>query len=404
VSKMNRPGMWILVFLTAVGMLFTFVIIVLPVIMKSTATRLHPQPASAPSVTSPVPTPQWTEAIERGRQAMRASLSERNLPGLSVAVAVDGNLVWAEGFGWSDIEKRRPVTPDTRFRIGTASKVLTSAGVGVLLEKGRLRLDDDIQKHVPEFPPKQWPVKLRHLMAHTAGVGTDSGDEGPLFSQHCERPVEALPAFAERNLRFEPGTEYRYSKYGWILVSAATETAAKEPFLTFMQNQVFKPLGMNDTKAESASTDIPNRASFYFPRFGSDPRYGLHPMRDLELSCYAGSMVFLSTPSDMVRFGLAMSGGKLLKPETVRLLQTSQVLSSGKQTGYGLGWDLETVTLAGKPTVAIGHDGDSLGGDAVSFMTFPEHGIVVAVMSNISYAETPAVALKVAEAFVRQVQ
>src|SRR6266852_5050138 len=101
-------------------------------------------------------------------------------------------------------------------------------------------------------------------------------------------------------------------------------------------------------------------------------------MRPHNLSCYAGSMAFLSTPSDLVRFGLAINSGKLLQPATVRVLQTSQHLTSGQETGYGLGWDLETVTPAGAPTQAIGHDGESRGGMVGSLMTFREPGIVVA--------------------------
>ena len=109
-----------------------------------------------------------------------------------MAVGVGGDIVWAEGFGLADLEKRTPVTPDTQFRIGTASVSLTSTAVGLLLEKGRLNLDDEIQTYVPAFPKKQWPVTLRQLMGHLAGIRTDSGDEGPLFSstangrsKHC---------------------------------------------------------------------------------------------------------------------------------------------------------------------------------------------------------------------------
>jgi CubicO group peptidase (beta-lactamase class C family) len=346
--------------------------------------------------------------------------------------------VWAEGFGWADIETHVPVTPDTRFRIGTASTVLTSAAAGVLLEKGRLTLDDEIQTYVPQFPKKQSAVTLRQLMAHVGGLGTDGGNEGPLFRQRCERPVEALQHFAQDPLLFEPGTHYRHSKYGWILVSAAVEAAADQPFLTFMGEQIFQPLGMDNTGAESATEENPERvgepaedapfltlirwmileplgmggakakpatdpATVYFPGFGYDPlvRYGLHVMPPHNLSCYAGAMAFFSTPSDLVRFGLAMNGGTLLQPATVRLLQTSQQLASGQETGYGLGWDLDTVTLAGEPTQATGHDGALLGRRVVSLMMFREAGIVVAVMSNISYADTSALALKVAEAFAQ---
>ena len=385
----------------AVGLLLT-AILGLWQYMKATATPLHPSAQEVRSVTQFTPVRRWTDAVEQGRQLVRTGITEQNLPGLSVAVGVGGDIVWAEGFGLADLEKRTPVTPDTQFRIGTASVSLTSTAVGLLLEKGRLNLDDEIQTYVPAFPKKQWPVTLRQLMGHLAGVRTDSGDEGPLFAQHCERPVEALPAFEKPSLLFEPGTQFRYSSYGWILMSAAVEAAAGEPFQAFMRKQIFDPLAMDDTMADSAADPIPDRATPYFPRFAADPRYGPDPMRPIDYSCYSGASVFVSTPSDLVRFAMAVSSGKLLQPATVQLLQTSQRLASGQETGYGLGWDLETASLVGKETHLAGHDGDSLGGMVASFMTFPEYGIVVAVTSNTSYADTYSVAVKIAQAFAEQ--
>jgi CubicO group peptidase (beta-lactamase class C family) len=184
--------------------------------MSFAPSDLHPTQKAITSVRHSEPSPQWSEAVNRARRTVRAGLAEQNLPGLSVAVGVGGGVVWAEGFGWADIETRAPVTPDTRFRIGTASTMLTSAAAGVLLEKGRLRLDGEIQTYVPQFPKKQWSVTLRHLMAHV-GVATDGGDEGPLFAHRCERPLEALEHFAEGELLFEPGTQYRHSKLDQFL-------------------------------------------------------------------------------------------------------------------------------------------------------------------------------------------
>jgi serine beta-lactamase-like protein LACTB, mitochondrial len=398
----RRTETWLALIVLVIG-LVPVAILALWGYINATATPLHPNPQDTPSMRHSASSSKWADAVEHGRQIVRAALTEQNLPGLSVAIGVDGDIVWAEGFGWADLEKRVPISPDMKLRIGTASKALTSAAVGLLLEDGRLKLDDVIQAYVPAFPEKEWPVTLRQLMGHLAGIRNDGGDEGPLLSMRCERPVEGLHAFSERPLLFEPGTEYRYSSYGWILVSAAVEAAADEPFLTFMRKRIFEPLGMDDTMAESATKEIPNRATFYFPRFAADPRYGLHLMRDIDLSCYAGSMAFLSTPSDLVRFGLAIHGGKLLQPATVQLLQTSQRLTSGKETGYGLGWDLENVTLAGEQTRVIGHDGESLGGMVASLMTFRDRGIVVAVTSNISYADTASIGLKIAEAFATRV-
>lgn len=396
----NRTETWIALIVAGIGVLLA-VILGIHTYVRATATPLHPEPQNVPSTADADPPPVWAGAAERGRQIVRGALTEQNLPGVSVAVGVGGEVVWAEGFGWADLERRVPVAPHLRFRIGTASTVLSSAAAGLLLEKGRLNLDAEIQAYVPEFPRKEWPVTLRQLMGHVAGVRTDGGDEGPLLSQRCERPVDALPAFAERALLFEPGTRHRYSSYGWILVSAAVEAAASEPFLIFMRKQVFEPLGMKDTMADSATEPIPDRVTPYFPRYAADPRYGLHLMRPLDFSCYAGSSAFLSTPSDLVRFGLAINAGKLLQPGTVQLLQTSQRLASGEETGYGLGWDIQTVTLAGEQTRVVGHDGELLGGMVASLMTFREPGIVVAVTSNISYADTFAIGSNIAEAFAR---
>jgi CubicO group peptidase (beta-lactamase class C family) len=124
-------------------------------------------------------------------------------------------------------------------------------------------------------------------------------------------------------------------------------------------------------------------------------------MRPLDYSCYAGSGVFVSTPSDLVRFGMAIHSGKLLQPATVQLLQAPQRLASGEDTGYGLCWDFETVTVAGKQTRVNGHDGELLGGISSSLLTLPEHGITVSVISNISYADTFSLAVKIAEAFAQ---
>ncbi len=399
----SRTETWAALIVVGVGVLLAGILGVWGYI-SATSTPLHPSPQEVPSMTDSAPLPKWAAAVEQGRQIARAGLAEQNLAGLSVAVGIGAEIVWAEGFGWSDLENRVPVTPETRFRIGTASKALTSAAVGLLLEKGRLNLDDVIQMDVPEYPQHPWPVTLRQLMADVAGVPNDGGDEGPLFTKRCERPVDALQYLSgyERELLFEPGTQYHGSSYGWILVSAAVEAASGEPFLTFMRKQVFEPLGMNDTVADSVTEPIPNRATPYFPRFAADPRYGLHLMRPLDYSCYAGSSAFLSTPSDLVRFAIAINSATLLQPATVHAFQTSQRLASGEETGYGLGWDLETATLAGEHTPLVGHDGEALGGMVASFMTLPEHGIVVSVTSNTSYADTFAVAVRIAQIFAEQ--
>jgi CubicO group peptidase (beta-lactamase class C family) len=394
----SRKQKWLLAIAVPPVLLGLFVV-GLFVYVNATARPLHPDPKGVQSVTQWSPSPKWAGAVDQGQQVARANLVQQNLPGLSVAVGAGGDVVWAEGFGWADLEKRVAVAPGMRFRTGGVSMALTSAAVGRLLEKERLHLDAEIQTYVSSFPEKQWPVTLRHLMGHLAGVRKDGGDEEPLFSERCERTADGLKRFAETPLQFEPGTRRQYSTLGWILVSAAVESAAKEPFFTFMRTGIFKPLGMADTTPDSATDPVPDRVTFYYPRFGGDTRYGPELAREGSYSCFAGAGAFLSTPSDLVRFGLAIDGGTLLQPATVKLLQTRQRLASGEETGDGLGWDLETVAIAGQSAAMAGYDGGFFIGGSTSLMTFPERGLVVAVATNTSFADTKSIALKIAQAF-----
>jgi CubicO group peptidase (beta-lactamase class C family) len=399
-AKKIRKETWITLIVLAAGIPIAGLAGVL-MYMNVTAARLHPNPQEVTSVMHATPSARWAGAAEDARQRVRAGISSQNAPGLSVAVAMNQELIWAEGFGWANVESRTPVTPDTRFRIGHTSKALTAAAVGLLLERRRLRLEDEIQVSVPAFPKKQWPITLRQLMGHLAGVRHYLGEEADVPAGHCDRASDGLATFANDPLLFEPQSEARYSTYGWILVSAAVEAAANEPFFTFMRTQVFAPLGMNDTMPDSGpvSATIPNLARFYFPRFSGDNEFGQVVARAIDYSCFMGAGAFLSTPSDLVRFGIAMGSGALLQPDTVRVLQTTQQLASGKDTEYGLGWTVESFPLAGQPTQLVSHASRSLVGGSTSFMIFPERGIVVAVTSNTSYANLRAIALDVAAAF-----
>jgi len=408
----RRIPLWLLL-VAAVLMLPVAAILTLWAYKTITAPTLHPDPQHIPSSTGPIPSAAHADAANRARQIVRQALIDQNLPGMSVAVGVDDRIEWAEGFGWANVDNHVAVEPATLFRVGDASKVLTSAAVGTLLEKNAVHLDDEIQNYVPEFPKKPWPVRLRQLMADTAGVTTDHDGEAPLsnppsgegaVARNCEVTVDGLHLdnFATRDLLFEPGTSYQSSTYGWVLVSAAIEAAAHQSFFPFMRTQIFDRLGMSNTRVDVATEDIPKRASFYFPLFGlaESTKYGPKPARLGDYSCYAGAAAFLSTPADLVKFSLAVNGARLLSRETVRVLQSPQRLSSGKEIDHGLGWDLETVSLAGDASHMVGYNskGGFIGG-VTSLMTFPERHLVVVVMANESYADTKSVALNIAQAF-----
>ena len=364
-----------------------------------TISPVHTDSAAVPSTAS-AQEQRYSGALEEARRLARSLLVEENLPGLSVAVAVDGEIVWAEGFGWADVEHRTPVTPITRFRLGAASKPLTAAAVALLHDRGRIDLDAPVQRYVPAYPEKPWTVTTRQLMGDVAGVHRIRGDNNDLVpGRHCASLDEALSIFAGEPLLFRPGTEYRYSIYGWVLASAVVAGAAGEPFPAFMTREVFEPLGMESTVLEEAD-EVPD-TSFYSPRSFMRTGLGVEDAPLMDYSCFAGAGAFLSTPSDLVRFGSAMLKPGLLKAQTIALLHTPLRLESGTSTEYALGWKVDSVQLAGAPVRMLGHRGSPVGG-TTSLMTFPDLGLVIAAASNVTHARGVApLGLKVAEAFAR---
>ncbi len=396
-SKSRIPR-WVSFPLMGLGLLVVF-IPSLFLYMAATAKKVHPVAENIPSVTHATPLAPWASPVERARRLTVASLAEENIAGLSVAVGMNGEIVWAEGFGFADVEKSIPVEPDDKFRIGSAAIPLTSAAVGLLVDEGKVKFDDEIQAHVLDFPQKQWPMTVRQVMGHIGGVHGEDPDNGVLTTGHCDKTSDAVKRFAKDDLSGQPGTEFQFSVFGWVLLSAVVEDAAEKPFTEFMQDRVFRPLGMNDTVKDATPDPIPGEVPLYYPRFRADPKYGLDPFHRFDYSCFAGSAGYLSTPSDLVRFGMAINSGKLVKPETVKLMQTSQKLASGAETGYGLGWQVKNVALAGKQVLAAGHDGDIFFGHVATLLTFPDTGLTVAVTSNTAFANTDALAEKIAQEF-----
>ena len=363
---------------------------------------VHPDPAAVPA-TPGVHTERYSDAIEESRRLAHALLLQDNLPGVSVAVARDGQIVWTEGFGWADVEDRVPVTPRTQFRLGSVSKTLTAAAVALLYERGRINLDAPVQTYVPAYPQKQWTVTTRQLMGDVAGVHRirgDNNDNPP--GDHCANLDQALATFAGEPLLFEPGTRYRFSTYGWILVSAVAEAAAKEPFPTFLAREILDPLGMASTVVVDGA-EVPDITSFYIPRASMQTKLGVRKVSRTDNSCLAGAGAFFSTPSDLVRFGSAMLKPGLLKAETIALLQTPLHLQAGPSTDFALGWKVQRVELAGGPARMVAHRATP-NGSTVALLMFPDYGVVVAAASNISPAEdVDATCREIAEAFAKAV-
>jgi CubicO group peptidase (beta-lactamase class C family) len=333
----------------------------------------------------------FASAVERGRFIMQELVQRAGVPGLGVAVGVEGRVVWSEGFGFADLEQGVPATRLTRFRVGSVSKPITAAALGLLVERGQLDLDLPVQRYVPTFPEKRWPVTSRALAGHLSGVRHYLGDE-TYGSRRYDTVLEGLAIFQDDTLLFEPGTRFSYSSYAWNLLSAAVEGASGQSFLTFMDANVFEPLGLDHIVADHTDSLVPYRTRFY-----ERTRAGgvLHaPYVDNSYKWAGGG--FLSTAEDLVRFGMAHLEPGFLRPETVALLWTSQYTNEGNPTGYGIGWFTGTDHDERR---IVYHGGSSIGGRAM-LLLFPEEDVVVALLSNASAPMTLSAAWSIAEPFL----
>jgi CubicO group peptidase (beta-lactamase class C family) len=320
------------------------------------------------------PAPPAQHAIVTARALIDREMTRTLAPGMSIAVSRGGRLLWSESVGCADLELEVPVSATTRMRIGSVSKPLTSVALGLLVQQGRLDLDAPVQVYVPDFPKKAWPITTRQLAGHLAGIR--HYEKGEFESRtHYDTVRQGLVVFEKDALLFEPGTQFSYSSYGWNLLSAVIEGASGERFLDFMEKNVFRPAGMAHTGPDDASAIVPGRAHFYTRNSGTGLVVNAGFV-DNSVKWAGGG--FLSTAEDLVAFANALLEGRLLKPETVRLLWTSQKTSDGKDTEYGMGW---TVDRDASGRRRVRHSGGAQGGTA-NLVIYPDESLVVAMIVN----------------------
>lgn len=321
-------------------------------------------------------------------QIATKTFDQEQYMGLAIAVSYNGNMIYSKGFGYANKEQNVEVDPSsTRFRVGSISKPFTAALLGQLYEEELIDLDVPIQEYVSGFPQKKWPISVRQLAGHLAGIRHYRGTEF-MSNTYYKTVTDALSIFQDDELLHQPGTKYQYSSYAWNLISAALEGTTKTDFLTLMSSKIFVPLGMNHTVPDYPQKKDPNRVQFY-----NKSQHGGHDIAPtVDNSCKWAGGGFLSSAEDVVTFAEAHLNGKILKPGTFKTWTTSQATSEGKPTNYGIGWRLG---MDKKNRSWIGHSGGSIGGSSM-MLVYPEHEIVVVTLINQSRANASELALKLA--------
>ena len=328
-------------------------------------------------------------------------MADSDVPGVAMTVAVEGTIVYSEGFGYSDLENSVPVDPtETRFRVASVAKPMTLMAIGRLHAEGKIDLDLPVGEYLPELASLEYQVTIRQLAGHLGGIRHYEGDEFWSDEQYAS-VRDGLAIFMDNPISHEPGTRFLYSSYGINILGAVIEAVSGQEFVEVMTDIVFQPLGMRMTVADDPAVIIASRARPYSLRDGNLVN---SPAVNNTYKWPSGG--FLSTTEDLVTFGLGHLNGEALPATTLAIfwrpqhtLDGSEILVyDSEEMGYGLGWMVRKDT---KGRTVIGHLGRAVGG-STEFGIYVGSGLVYAMSTNSDFVSDKfrATAYEVASIFI----
>ncbi len=305
---------------------------------------------------------------------IEAEMAENNIPGVLVAVASRGRLLHVKGYGMANVELRVPVTDSTVFEIGSISKQFVSTAVMLLVEEGRVGLDDSIHDYLSNLPSEWLGVTIRQLLTHTSGI--PDYEEIQTYEAYRFRftPEQIIRVAHSRPMDFSPGTGWYYSNTGYFLLSLIVERVEGRPLGQVLRARIFEPLGMGQTRMADPEAIIPHRASGYWvDRMGVE----LVNRDPTQTSSTLGAGGIVSSARDMAKWDEALYGTQLLSDESKADMWTSTVLPDGTDTGYAFGWGVGP--YRGRPSV--GHGGQ-VAGFVANFTRLVEDEVAIIVFAN----------------------
>jgi CubicO group peptidase (beta-lactamase class C family)/tetratricopeptide (TPR) repeat protein len=314
----------------------------------------------------------YTEAILEFEIFVKERMARDRVPGLSIGFMKD-DFIWANGYGFSDLENGVPAKADSAYRLASITKTITAIAVLNLVEEGKIDLDAEVHSYVPYFPQKKWPVTVRLLLGHLGGIShyKDYAVEGRIREPMDTK--EALAIFQDWDLVAEPGTRYNYSSYGYNLLGAVVEGASGEPYGKYIQKNIFQPLGMTSSRMDNQTELIANRVRGYRLVGGE-----IKNSEYVNVSSRFAGGGTRSTVVDLLKYARGIIDGKLLKKETWDQMFLSMATKKGQSTGYGMGWS----TRPWNGHFQVSHGG-SQPETRTHLLIFPLDGFAVAVGCNL---------------------
>jgi CubicO group peptidase (beta-lactamase class C family) len=315
---------------------------------------------------------------------VRKQLAAARVPGLSLAVIKDGTVVKVSGYGFADLEKRIPAQPDTVFKIGSVSKQFIATGILLLVQDGRLTLNDPIARYLTD-PPASWsPITIRHALTHTAGLVRES----PAFAPtRIQSDADLIAAAYPLPLRFVPGQKWEYSNLGYVILADIIRGVSGRPWPEFLRDRVFAPVEMSSTWPTNTKAEIQKRAVGYT---GND-----NSRRADDWPALRASGAFLSTVLDLAKWDVELGATGILQDDSRRQMWTPVRLNNGSPAPYGLGWHLDT--RSGHRRI---RHGGGLPGFISEYARFQDDRLTVIALANGDDVDLPSLVHGIAQLYL----
>jgi D-alanyl-D-alanine carboxypeptidase len=315
---------------------------------------------------------------------IRAEMKRQNIPGLSLAIVKDGQIIKAAGYGLADRNLKIPATPDTVYKIASVSKQFIATGIMLLVQEGRLGIDDPISKHLEGTPAAWKDITIRHLLTHTSGIVREAPGFDPskiLSDAEVIRTAYPVP------LRFAPGEKWEYGNVGYFALAEIIRKVAGRPWTEYLNEKVLKPSGMNTTFPTNTTARVPNRAVGYADNdklLNADDWPALRP-----------SGAFLSTVLDLAKWDAVLYTDKILSESSRRQMWTPVTLNDGTTSPYGFGWELQS-----PPGRNLVHHSGGMPGFRAMFARYLNDRVTVIVLMNLDDVDQRSIVQGIAELYL----
>ncbi len=320
---------------------------------------------------------------DRTDDFIRTEMERQNIPGLSLAVIRNGEIIKACGYGLANIEEQIPATPSTVYKIASVSKQFIASGIMRLAQDGRIALDDSIREHLDDEPESWNGITIRHLATHTSGLVPEAPGFDPF---EVQTDAEVIETAYRLPLRFAAGEKWEYSNLGYFVLAEVISRVARRPWTEYLRDTIFEPLGMTATHATNTTAAVVDRARGYVDN--NERR------RAPEWPALRPSGAFLSTVLDLAKWDAALYTDRILSDATRRSMWTPVTLNDGSTEPYGFGW----MFAEPEDRKLVYHTG-GMPGTRAAFARFVDEELTIIILMNLNDVDIGTIMFGVARLY-----